>query len=73
MIKIINSKTYVKKSTQLAIIQAFTALLKIEFEQMVVILNFCQKMQEKIICIMYVSNASLNRDKQMIIPFNIFV
>ena len=32
--KITPSKTYIIKSTQLAIIQAFTALWKIQFEQM---------------------------------------
>ena len=34
------------KLIQLAIIQAFTALLKIKFEQMGVILNFHQKMKK---------------------------
>ena len=37
--------TYMVKSIQLAIIQAFTAPWEIKFEQMVVILNFCQQME----------------------------
>ena len=37
------SKTYIIKSEQMAIIQAFTALWTIKFEQMVVILNVCIK------------------------------
>ena len=34
------------KAIQLAMIQAFTAPCEIKFEQMVVILDFCQKMEK---------------------------
>jgi mannose-1-phosphate guanylyltransferase len=60
------------KSTQLAIIQAFTALRKKKFEQMVVILNFRQKTKKKIMFVIKVSNAALNLKKQMIIQFIIY-
>jgi hypothetical protein len=45
-IKITVSNTYMIKSIQLAIIQAFTAPGEIKFEEMVVILNFLQKMDK---------------------------
>jgi hypothetical protein len=45
-IKITVSNTYIIKSIQLAIIQAFTAPWKIKFEEKVVILNFLQKMHK---------------------------
>ena len=66
--EIAHSKTYMTDSSQLAIIQAFTALWTITFEQMVVILNFVQRRSKNIKFIMYVSNAPLNLKKQMIIP-----
>ena len=59
--KIIHSKTYMIKSSQLAIIQAFTALWKIKFEQMVVISNCRQKMKNEdniyLVCIKCIFNC----------------
>ena len=45
-LKVTVSNTYLIKSTQLAIIQAFTAPWEITFEEMVVILNFHQKIDK---------------------------
>jgi hypothetical protein len=47
MIKSINLNTDMTKSIQLAIIQAFTALLEIKFEQMVFIWNFVSEDDDK--------------------------
>ena len=61
-------KTYMLKSIQLAIIQAFTAPCKIKFEQTAVILK------SVLIWInvdIYVSNLTLSLDQQMIIIINI--
>ena len=63
-------ETYMIKSTHLAIIQPFTALWKIQVDQMVVILNFCQKMKKND-NIHHVCIKSWYYDMQMIIPFNI--
>jgi hypothetical protein len=45
-IEITVSNTYMIRSIQLAIIQAFTAPWEIKFEEMVVILNFHQQMDK---------------------------
>lgn len=54
MITITISKSYMKKSMQSAIIQAFTSLWEIWFEQMVVILNFNKY---KYICKAWLANG----------------
>ena len=63
---------YMIKSIQLAIIQAFTAPCWIKFEQMVVILDFCQMMKnnDNIISCVYKIHL-LNHDKQLVTPFNV--
>ena len=45
--KIIHLKAYMLKSIQFAIIQASTALWQIQIEQIVIILNFCQRMKRQ--------------------------
>ena len=43
--EITHLKSYRLKSRQLAIIQAFAALWKLKIKEMVVILNFCQRIE----------------------------
>jgi hypothetical protein len=66
-ITIIN--TYMIESIQLAIIQAFTALWEINFEHMMVILNFHQNIKKNY-NIHHVCIKSRNLNTQMIILFN---
>ena len=66
-LKITHSKTYMLKSIQLAIIQAFTALWKLKIELMVVILNPHQRTKRKVnichVCIQPIFKSWYANDK----------